>query len=197
MTKLIFEERDKGQIHASINVSRPGADGPERICTLSKRGNMFYITEVYPNQYSDIFAHTNFKEPEFAGIFVDLFLRKMAETLDANPLSFIVSSFLEVRARSLREQKAAAINTIRNVEYEQAYLKEISKKHLAGRLDSYLYDVQPNEEIIKDFCEFKIDDKSLIDHIYEEFGKDTGRTYRALLARLLKIIDPVLAEKYN
>lgn len=170
----------------------------QRLCTVNyyDHSKCWRISETIPQEYADYVANLRLPTKELAATVYEAIQRRSQEVIAKQPLPDDVGRYLEDRASHLRDEEQKALSKFMQIRHERYQLNKFAKSYNLNSL-CWRTDDSDADETIKDFWNLKVDDQTLVDYLYENLGKDFGRTYRAMLGRMLKCYNPQMVEELD
>jgi hypothetical protein len=136
-------------------------------------------------------GYVSFKSKEEAAYVYYCYQLAITREKARHPLPDNIRDYLTKRARSLRERKQALLSQLIDLAREQHDLLEFSRQFNLDHVE-WCTEESDAQQACKELIDFKIDDETLIEHIYNTFGKDAGRAYRGHLDAVVQFVDPTL-----
>jgi hypothetical protein len=142
----------------------------------------------------DLF-HARFDNPEEAVIFYYLFKRSLELEKESCPLPDDVVKYIEVESQKAKEDYDRIRMQLNTNMVIRFHLKKLAEKYGLRNVKWQTGTCDADQEA-EDLVNWKVDDEqTLIDYIYNNFGKDAGRSYVGHLASALRHSAPEIAER--
>lgn len=140
-----------------------------------------------------------FPDKEMAAKVYFCYITNLEKEKEQHPLPDDITRHLKRRARELREKRQQLETEFHQLVAEQREFLFFARKYKIDEIE-WTTDNADAIQACQDLVDYCPDEeygavnpderKTLIDYVYEKWGKDAGRTYRARLRRALKFADP-------